>query len=103
MKVVGMPRCDMNYRWEENLSMPINPEVFPRLGVGLEEPLKRDADVRCRDRQARVGCCLFFSDGGPGGRICQLTSICEAERGTQRNGKQALPSRSAGLPGGCVH
>lgn len=54
-----MPRCDMSYRWEENVSIPINPEVFPRFGVGLEEPLKRDADLRCRDRHARVGCCFF--------------------------------------------
>lgn len=38
--VVGMPHCDMSYRWEENVSRPINPEVFPRFGVGLEEPLK---------------------------------------------------------------
>lgn len=57
--LVGMPRCDMSYRWEENVSIPINPEVFPRFGVGLEEPLKRDADLRCRDRHARVGCCFF--------------------------------------------
>lgn len=56
-----MPRCGLSYRWEENLSIPSNLEVFPRFEVGLEEPLKRGAELRCRDRHARVGCC--FSDG----------------------------------------
>lgn len=41
MVVLRMQRYDMSCRREfENLPIPTNPEVFPRLRVGLEELLK---------------------------------------------------------------